>query len=60
MLVTVAAQKDIWRSDSVQEVVVTGTGTRHLLKNAPVQTEVITRKMLDNYGASSWRISSRD
>ena len=40
------AQGDIWRSDSLQEVVVTGTGTQHLLKNAPVQTEVITQKML--------------
>ena len=45
-----SAQTDIWRSDSIQEVVVTGTGTQHLLKNAPVQTEVITQKMLRNYG----------
>ena len=47
------AQTDIWRSDSLQEVVVTGTGTQHLLKNAPVQTEVITSKMLRNYGGQS-------
>ena len=47
------AQTDIWRSDSLQEVVVTGTGTQHLLKNAPVQTEVITSKMLKNYGGRS-------
>ncbi|MBQ6377815.1 MAG: TonB-dependent receptor [Prevotella sp.] len=47
------AQTDIWRSDSLQEVVVTGTGTQHLLKNAPVQTEVITSKMLRNYGGRS-------
>ena len=40
------AQTDVWRTDSLQEVVVTGTGTRHLLKDAPVQTEVITSKML--------------
>ena len=39
--------------DSLQEVVVTGTGTQHLLKNAPVQTEVITSKMLRQYGGSS-------
>ena len=39
--------------DSLQEVVVTGTGTQHLLKNAPVQTEVITSKMLRNYGGHS-------
>ena len=40
------------KQDSLQEVVVTGTGTQHLLKNAPVQTEVITRQMLRNYGGS--------
>ena len=51
--VSVEAQSDIWRSDSLQEVVVTGTGTQHLLKSAPVQTEVITRKMLRNYGGKS-------
>ena len=37
----------------LQEVVVTGTGTEHYLKDAPVQTEVISHKMLDSYGASS-------
>lgn len=37
----------------LQEVVVTGTGTSHLLKNTPVLTEVITRKMLDSYGGKS-------
>ena len=47
------AQTDVWRSDSLQEVVVTGTGTQHLLKNAPVQTEVITQKMLRQYGGKS-------
>ena len=49
----VSAQNDIWRQDSLQEVVVTGTGTQHLLKNAPVQTEVITRRMLKDYGGRS-------
>ena len=43
----------IWRSDSLQEVVVTATGTQHLLKDAPVQTEVITSRMLRQYGGSS-------
>ena len=52
-VVTVEAQHDVWRSDSLQEVVVTGTGTQHLLKDAPVQTEVITSKMLRNYGGRS-------
>ena len=55
--VSVSAQTDVWRSDSLQEVVVTGTGTQHLLKNAPVQTEVITAKMLRNYGCpqNNWQ-----
>lgn len=43
----------ILRTDTIQEVVVTGTGTQHLLKNAPVQTEVISRKMLDSFGGKS-------
>ena len=47
------AQTDVWRTDSLQEVVVTGTGTRHLMKDAPVQTEVITNKMLSQYGGKS-------
>ena len=51
--VSLTAQDHIWRTDSLQEVVVTGTGTQHLLKNAPVQTEVITSKMLRNYGGQS-------
>ena len=45
--------QSIWRTDSLQEVVVTGTGTQHLLKDAPVQTEVITQKMLRNYAGRS-------
>ena len=53
LAVCTSAQTDIWRSDSLQEVVVTGTGTQHLLKNAPVQTEVITSKMLRNYSGRS-------
>ena len=53
LAVCVSAQNDIWRQDSLQEVVVTGTGTQHLLKNAPVQTEVITHRMLKDYGGRS-------
>ena len=47
------AQTDIWRADSLQEVVVTGTGTQHLLKDAPVQTEVISRRQLQQYAGKS-------
>ena len=49
---TLAAQTTL-QGDSLQEVVVTGTGTQHLLKDAPVQTEVITNKMLRNYAGRS-------
>ena len=47
------AQSDIWRQDSVQEVVITGTGTQHLLKDAPVQTEVISHRQLQQYAGRS-------
>jgi outer membrane receptor for ferrienterochelin and colicins len=43
----------IWRTDSLQEVVVTGTGTQHLLKDAPVQTEVISHRQLQQYAGKS-------
>ena len=35
----------------LEEVVVTGTGTNHYLKEAPVQTEVITKRALEQYQA---------
>ncbi len=41
------------KNDTLREIVVTGTGTERLLKNAPVQTEVISRKVLDTYGGKS-------
>ncbi len=37
----------------MEEVVVTGTGTQHRLKDVPVQTEVITRCELEQYGGRS-------
>lgn len=40
-------------SDSLQEVVVTGTGTQHQLSQAPVQTEVISGRTLRHYGGRS-------
>ncbi len=40
-------------SDTLNEVVITGTGTQHLLKNVPVQTEVISHNMLESYGGKS-------
>ena len=50
---TAGAQNDVWRTDSLQEVVVTGTGTQHLLKNAPVQTEVISHRQLQQFAGRS-------
>ncbi|MFR9565180.1 MAG: hypothetical protein SNG14_06605 [Rikenellaceae bacterium] len=46
-----ANAEDILKSDKdaailVDEIVVTGTGTEHYRKDAPVETEVITRKAL--------------
>lgn len=52
-LVATSKAQDSLKVDNLQEIVVTGTGTQHLLKNVPVQTEVISRKMLDSYGGKS-------
>jgi len=51
-MLTATAQVTL-QGDSLHEVVVTGTGTQHLLRNAPVQTEVISKRMLKNYGGRS-------
>lgn len=37
------------QTNNLDEIVVTGTGTEHYLKDAPVQTEVITREALKQY-----------
>ena len=37
----------------LDEVVVTGTGTEHLLKDVPVQTEVINHKVIESYGGKN-------
>ncbi len=39
--------------DTIPETVITATGTTHLLKDAPVQTEVISRQMLQDYAGRS-------
>ena len=58
MLTLVAATLTALSQDSLhvsrmEEVVVTGTGTRHRLKDVPVQTEVIGRRELEQLGARS-------
>jgi outer membrane receptor for ferrienterochelin and colicins len=37
----------------MKELVITATGTQHTLRDVPVQTEVISRKMLDSFGGKS-------
>lgn len=44
------------KQTSIDEIVVTGTGTPHFTKNAPVQTDVFTQKSIE--GASSGTIES--
>lgn len=36
-------------NSALSEIVVTGTGTEHYVKDAPIQTEVITGKALEDY-----------
>ena len=52
-LVQTLLAQDTMQGDSLQEVVVTGTGTQHLLKDAPVQTEVINSRMLRQFAGNS-------
>ncbi len=53
MVVSAVAQDKKEMTGSLPEVVVTGTGTQHLLKDAPVQTEVISGRMLRNFAGKS-------
>ncbi len=41
-------------TSTLSEVVVTGTGTPHHLKNAPVQTELIDKKLIDRIAPSNF------
>lgn len=41
-------------SRQLDEVVVTATGTPHTLKDVPVQTEIISRKQIEQLGAASF------
>ncbi|MBR0274265.1 MAG: TonB-dependent receptor [Bacteroidaceae bacterium] len=47
------AAQDSLKVGDLQEIVVTGTGTQHRLKDAPVHTEVISRRDLEQYGTRS-------
>ena len=48
-LITSKSQEKV---ETLEEVVVTGTGTEHLLRDVPVQTEIVSRKTLDSYAIS--------
>ena len=48
-----SSAQDSIRTNRMEEVVVTGTGTQHRLKDVPVQTEIITRHELEQYGGRS-------
>ena len=52
-LVLPSSAQDTLQANRLEEVVVTGTGTQHRLKDVPVQTEVITRRELEQYGGRS-------
>ena len=41
------------KETAMKEVVITATGTIHTLRDVPVQTEVISRKMLNSFGGKS-------
>ncbi|MBR4353047.1 MAG: TonB-dependent receptor [Bacteroidales bacterium] len=53
LLLTHSLAAQSYLQDTIPETVVTATGTQHLLKDVPVQTEVITSKMLENYAGRS-------
>ena len=40
--------------EQLDDVVITATGTPHTLKNVPVQTEIISRKQIEQLGAASF------
>ena len=48
-----SSAQSVQKEAELQEVVVTGTGTQHLLKDAPVQTEVISGRQLQQYAGRS-------
>ena len=49
------AQSGDLLSGHIDDVVVTATGTPHTLKDVPVQTEVVSRKQIEQLGASSFQ-----
>jgi len=52
--VPVMAQEVTTLDQQLDDVVITATGTPHTLKNVPVQTEIISRKQIEQLGAASF------
>lgn len=52
--VPVLAQEVTTLDQQLDDVVITATGTPHTLKNVPVQTEIISRKQIEQLGAASF------
>ena len=48
------AQEVTTLTEQLDDVVITATGTPHTLKNVPVQTEIISRKQIEQLGAASF------
>ena len=48
------AQEVTTIAEQLDDVVITATGTPHTLKNVPVQTEIISRKQIEQLGAASF------
>ena len=48
------AQDETTLDRQLDDVVITATGTPHTLKNVPVQTEIISRKQIEQLGAASF------
>ena len=52
--VPVMAQEVTTLDQQLDDVVIIATGTPHTLKNVPVQTEIISRKQIEQLGAASF------
>ena len=52
--IPVLAQEVTTLDQQLDDVVITATGTPHTLKNVPVQTEIISRKQIEQLGAASF------
>ena len=52
--VPIMAQEVTTLEQELEDVVITATGTPHTLKNVPIQTEIISRKQIEQLGAATF------